>query len=135
MKQQLQEIARSCLNGAETGSMTFPQIVQTLTAAGFDGYQVDFRRGNITYYLPDGALVQLSTARGGYPVAEQFQVDVIQQAIRDAQKQVAGYTYGGFCKAVTGAGCAGYLVSFLGKRVLYFGRTAEAHTEYFPGSN
>mgnify|MGYP000402610447 CR=1 FL=1 len=30
------------------------------------------------------------------------------------------------------AGCAGYMVSFLGKRVVYFGRTAEVHVEHFP---
>jgi len=30
------------------------------------------------------------------------------------------------------AGCAGYLVSFLGRRVLYFGRSAGTHVEHFP---
>jgi hypothetical protein len=30
------------------------------------------------------------------------------------------------------AGCAGYIVSFSGRRVVYVGRTAEVHTEYFP---
>ena len=30
------------------------------------------------------------------------------------------------------AGCAGYIVSFLGRRVLYIGRTAETHVELFP---
>lgn len=134
MKQQLQDIAQSCMNGAESGSMTFPQIVQTLIASGFDGYLVDFRQGSITYYLPDGDMVQLKAAHVGHPVAERFDVGVIRQAIRDAQQMVAGYTYGGFCKTVTGAGCAGYCVSFPGKRVLYFGRTAETHTEFFPGS-
>jgi uncharacterized protein YbcV (DUF1398 family) len=47
---------------------------------------------------------------------------------------VPGYTYKGFCAKVTGAGCAGYLVSFPGKRVLYYGRSGETHTEYFPGT-
>jgi hypothetical protein len=28
----------------------------------------------------------------------------------------------------------GYLVSLLGKRVVYYGRTGEIHTEYFPGT-
>jgi hypothetical protein len=28
----------------------------------------------------------------------------------------------------------GYLVSLLGKRALYYGRTGETHTEYFPGT-
>lgn len=134
MKQRFQDVAQSCLNGAESGSMTFPQIVQTLIAAGFDGYLVDFRQGTITYYLPDGDPVQLKTAHAGHTVAERFDVDVVRQAIRDAQQLVAGYTYDGFCKTVTGAGCACYFVSFLGKRVLYFGRTGETHTEFFPGS-
>ena len=35
-------------------------------------------------------------------------------------------------RKVMAAGCAGYMVSFLGKRVLYFGRTAETHVEHFP---
>lgn len=134
MKQQLQDIAQSCMNGAESGSMTFPQIVQVLIESGFDGYLVDFRQGTITYYLPEGDPIQLNAAHGGYPVARPFDVGVIRQAIGDAQLPVAGYTYGGFCKTVTGAGCAGYFVSFPGKRVLYFARTAETHIEYFPGS-
>jgi uncharacterized protein YbcV (DUF1398 family) len=45
-----------------------------------------------------------------------------------------GYTYQGFCSKVAGAGCAGYVVSLLGRRVLYYGRTGETHTEYFPGT-
>jgi len=134
MKQQLQDVAQSCMSAAESGSMTFPQIVQALIAAGFDGYLVDFRQGSITYYLPDGDLVQLKAGHVGHSVGERFDVDVIRQAIREAQQLVAGYTYGGFCKTVTGAGCAGYFVSLLGKRVLYFGRTAEIHAELFPGN-
>ncbi|WP_293780352.1 hypothetical protein [Sphingosinicella sp.] len=31
------------------------------------------------------------------------------------------------------AGCAGYIVSFSGRRALYIGRTAEIHVEPFPG--
>lgn len=134
MKQQLQDVAQSCLDGAESGSMTFPQIVQTLISAGFDGYLVDFRQGTIAYYMPDGEWVQLKAAHAGHTVAERFDVDAIRQAIRDAQQLVAGYTYDGFCKTVTSNGCAGYFVSFLGRRVLYFGRTGETHTEFFPDS-
>jgi len=134
MRQQLRDVAQSCLSGAESGSMTFPQIVQTLVAAGFDGYLVDFRQGSITYYLPDGEPIQLNAAHVAHPVDTQFDANRIGRAIRDAQQLVAGYTYGGFCKTITDAGCAGYFVSFPGKRVLYFGRTAEVHTELFPGS-
>ena len=60
---------------------------------------------------------------------------MVREAIREAQSLVLGYTYKGFVAKVAGAGCAGYIVSFLGRRVLYFGRTAETHVEHFPGSN
>ena len=52
--------------------------------------------------------------------------------VREAQANAPGYTYAGFCRKVTARGCAGYMVSFPGARVLYFGRTAETHLELFP---
>ena len=53
-------------------------------------------------------------------------------AIREAQQLIPGYTYKGFCSKVAAAGCAGYIVSFSGRRALYLGRTGETHVEYFP---
>jgi uncharacterized protein YbcV (DUF1398 family) len=67
-------------------------------------------------------------------VAERFDAGVVKDAIREAQQMVPGHTYKGFCDKVLRAGCAGYIVSIPGKRVLYFGRDAETHTEYFPGT-
>jgi hypothetical protein len=60
---------------------------------------------------------------------------VVKEAIREAQALVPEYTYKGFVAKIARAGCAGYIVSFLGRCVLYFGRTAETHVEPFPGSN
>jgi uncharacterized protein YbcV (DUF1398 family) len=105
-----------------------------LTAEGFDGYLVDLRLGQATYYLPDGEGLELPTHLSNVAVAAEFNVEVVRAAIREAQALVPGYTYKGFCDKVKRAGCAGYLVSFLGRRVLYFGRTGETHTEHFPGS-
>jgi uncharacterized protein YbcV (DUF1398 family) len=127
-----QAIARQCLEGAESGTMTFPQVVGTLMAADFDGYFVDLRLGEATYYLPNGEGLELPTHRSAVAVAAQFNSDVVKDAIHEAQALLPGYTYKGFCDKVKRAGCAGYLVSFLGRRVLYFGRTAEAHVEHFP---
>ncbi|MEI9936023.1 MAG: DUF1398 family protein [Pseudomonadota bacterium] len=124
--------AQRCLEGAENGSITFPQIVGTLIEAGFDGYLVDLRLGQATYYLPDGEGLELPTHRSTVAVAAQFDTGAVQAAIREAQALVPGYTYKGFCDKVKRAGCAGYLVSFPGRRVLYFGRTAETHVELFP---
>jgi hypothetical protein len=41
-------IVQQCLEGAETGTMTFPQIVGILMEAGFDGYLVDLRLNQAT---------------------------------------------------------------------------------------
>lgn len=135
MNTEVKAVAHKCLEGAESNSMTFPQIVSTLMEVGFEGYCVDFRRGMIAYYLPSGESVELSSAKPPGAVAAEFNGAVIREAIREAQSLVAGYTYKGFVAKVAGAGCAGYIVSFLGRRILYFGRTAEAHVEHFPGSS
>jgi uncharacterized protein YbcV (DUF1398 family) len=102
--------------------------------SGFDGYAVDFRRSTRTYYMPNGEALELKTEPTPTPVAESFDALVVKEAIREAQVLVPGYTYKGFCAKVARAGCAGYVVSLLGRRVLYFGRTCETHTEYFPGT-
>ena len=129
-----QAIAHACLDGAETGRMTFPQIVGTLIEAGFDGYAVDLRQATATYYLSDGEAIALPARKSPVTVAATFDAAIVREAIGEAQALIPGYTYAGFCDKVAGAGCAGYLVSFPGKRVLYYGRDGETHTEYFPGS-
>lgn len=124
-------VARSCLEAAESGAMTFPQIVGTLMREGFDGYAVDFRRARATYYVDDEGL-DIPTHQIDVPVAPAFDATRIQAAIREAQQLAPGYTYLGFCRKVASAGCAGYMVSFSGRRALYVGRTAETHVEHFP---
>jgi len=74
----------------------------------------------------------LSCAKAEVPVAEHFDAAAVKDAIREAQSLVPGYTYKGFIAKVARAGCAGYMVSFLGRRVLYFARSAETHVEHFP---
>jgi uncharacterized protein YbcV (DUF1398 family) len=133
MNTNWQDIARNTLEGAESDAMTFPESLRLLIEAGFDGYAVDFRRSTRTYYMRGGEAIELQTERNE-PVAEHFDADVIKQAIREAQALIPGYTYKGFCGKVAKAGCAGYLVFLLGKRVLYYGRTGETHTEHFPGA-
>lgn len=132
MKEQWASVAKTCLDAAESGTMTFPQVVNTLMQAGFDGYLIDFRRASATYYRPDGNFVELPAHRIGVAVAEAFDPARLQAAIREAQQLVPGYTYRGFCDKASLAGCAAYLVSFCGRRVLYFGRTGETHVEHFP---
>lgn len=127
-------IAKDCLDGAETDRMTFPQSVELLMAAGFDGYLVDLRRAARTYYLPDGECLDLSAEKPKNDIPARFDLERIKAAIREAQTLAPGYSYKGFCAKVAAAGCAGYLISFPGRRALYFGRTGETHVEHFPSA-
>ena len=128
------DVARTCLEGAESGADDLPADCRHLIEAGFDGYAFDLRRGTAAYYRPGGEAVELGATRTTELVAERFDAALVKEAIGEAQALVPGYTYKGFCAKVARAGCAGYLVSFLGKRVLYYGRTGQTHTEYFPGT-
>ena len=128
----LESLAQRCLEAAYTSSMSFPEIVGILIENGFESYRVDFLRHTATYYHTDDTSVDLPTPKHQGKVAQALDTQRVQAAIKEAQQQVAGYTYAGFCEKVMAAGCAGYIVSFPGRHAVYFGRTAEVHTEYFP---
>jgi uncharacterized protein YbcV (DUF1398 family) len=132
MDAQQQTVAQNCLNGSEANTMGFPEVVGSLAAAGFESYAVDFRRSAATYYLPGGESVVLPTHAAETPVAARFDAEALGAAIREARMQVPGYTYLGFCAKARAAGCTGYIVSFPGRRAVYFDRTGEVHTEHFP---
>jgi uncharacterized protein YbcV (DUF1398 family) len=132
MDEKLTAIAQKSLDAAYEGTSDFPAIVRVLINAGFEGYDVDYRRGTATYFLPSGASVQLALPTSESFVAAEFNASDVEHAVREAQRKVPGYTYAGFCAKVKAAGCAGYMVSFLGRRVVYFGRTAQTHVEHFP---
>ncbi|HUW74811.1 MAG TPA: DUF1398 family protein [Methyloceanibacter sp.] len=132
MEKQWTSVAQACIEGAEVGAMTFPQIVAKLMLEGFESYLIDFRRATATYYRPDGESLELATPNTNIAVAAAFDAALLQAAIKEAQQLVPGYTYRGFCDKAARAGCAGYLVSFSGRRALYYGRTAETHVEHFP---
>lgn len=125
-------IAETCLNAAHDGSLSFPEIVGTLITAGFEGYTVDYRRNAQTFYLPDGDSIVLDTQPSAGSVAADFDATQIEHLVRWAQAKPADYSYVAFSAKAKAAGCAGYIVSFLGRRVVYLGRTAETHVEHFP---
>lgn len=122
--------AHACHAGANEGLKSFPEILGTLATNGFDGYFVDLRAGTSRYYLTSGA----STDCVGKPVDidPAFHPAALQAAITEAQAGGPDYSYSGFCRKAGQAGCAGYLVSLAGRRVLYFARTGETHVEHFP---
>ena len=119
-------VAERCLQGAETGTLDFPGIVGLLAAEGFDGYLVDYRAGTATFYLADGTAATLPGARRDVAVPSAFDAAAVAVAVGEAQRKAPGYTDGGFCQKVMAAGCAGYLVSLPGRRVVYLGRSGES---------
>jgi uncharacterized protein YbcV (DUF1398 family) len=132
MNQHLVETARQCLAASHAGTMAFPEIVGALLKAGFESYTVDFRRGKAIYYLPEGESVELPADIHRAAIPATLDTAAMQAAIREAQQLVPGYTYAGFCAKAMAAGCVGYMVSFVGRRALYVGRSGEAHVELFP---
>ena len=125
-------VAETCMHAAHDGSLSFPEIVGKLIAAGFEGYTVDYRRNSQTDYLPDGDSVTLDMHASAGNVAAAFDAAEVERLVRWAQVKPADYSYVAFSEKAKAAGCAGYLVSFPGRRVVYFGRTAETHVEHFP---
>lgn len=132
MNDHHKNIAQKSLDGAYDATMSFPEIVKTLSENGFESYHIDYLRGTATHYLADGGHFELAMPLCPVPIAKEFAVTTVQAAIKEAQQQVDGYTYKGFCEKVKAAGCAGYIVSFAGRRAVYLGRTGEMHTEHFP---
>lgn len=134
MTEEQTAAARACLAAAESDTATFPAIVGALVGAGFESYAVDFRRAAATYYLPSGDSLELPTHKAATAIAPALDDAGLTAAIREAQQQAPGYTYRGFCEKAAAAGCAGYIVSFPGRRAVYFARTGQTHVELFPGS-
>ncbi len=125
-------IIHDCHLASEEDRLDFPQILAALHQAGVEGYLVDYRRSTKTYYLPDGESLELPSPVVEATISAHFEAKIVEAAVREAQTKAPGYTYKGFCAKVMQAGCAGYIVSILGRRVVYFGRTAETHVEHFP---
>ena len=59
-----------------------------------------------------------------------FAADGVAAAVRAAQ--MGAIDYHRICAAVVAAGCVGHLASVPGRRVVYYGRTAELRVEHFP---
>lgn len=132
MNTEQKSVAENCLNSAYNGTLSFPEIISALLAASFEGYLVDYRTNTCTYYLTDGGSLVLNSPQSANPAARRFDQSGVSAAIKWAQSGAADYTYSDFNARVTACGCAGYIVSFPGRRVVYFGRTAEIHVEHFP---
>lgn len=124
--------AQASLDAAHDNRMSFPEIVGMLANAGFESYWVDYRADTQSFYRPDGGYAVLPRHPVEGDVAAAFDAGAIARLIRWAQENGPDYSYPVFSARAKAAGCAGYLVSFLGRRAVYFGRSGETHVEHFP---
>jgi uncharacterized protein YbcV (DUF1398 family) len=114
----------------QEGEMIFPEVVRRLLALGVESYFVDFAAGKETFYVANGEThTEPMKIKPGSVAAEPSPSGLLA-AIRGAQSDTIRYPE--FVKRSTDAGVAGYRAFLTGKKVVYFGRKGENHTEEFP---
>lgn len=127
------KLVKQIITGSLSGKITFPEIITTLSNEGFESYHIDYLRGDSRYYHRNGESL-LEKIEYSFPsVSEKFSPERVQAAISRSQAGIANYS--DFIKDTASAGCAYYIVYLNGKKVRYFGRNGDEHTEHFPGIN
>ena len=134
MTQTINESCRTLIQqtfmASNNGTIHFGQVIGQLLSAGVEAYQVDYRAGRATYYLPSGATLDLDFARPEQGIADFFNADALRAAILGAQQ--GSVMYPEFKLLSQQAGCIGYTVWITGRHVSYVGRCGEVHIERFP---
>lgn len=121
------EAARATLDG----SIPFHELVGRLLETGVEYYHVDYVALQKTYYSACGAMIKTPINFEDLPsVANELRVEELRAAILDSQQN--GQHYRDFTKRAMSAGVQGYFAFLSGKRVTYFGRNGDQHTEWFP---
>jgi uncharacterized protein YbcV (DUF1398 family) len=123
------EAARATLDG----SIPFPEVVRRLVETGVEYYHVDYVALQMTYYSASGGVLKTPINYEGLPsVASEFDLVGLRAAILDSQQN--GQHFRDFTLRAMNAGVQGYIAFLRGKRVTYWGRGGDQHTEWFPGA-
>lgn len=124
------ELMRDMTKKTLDGEIPFGQIVGQLMQAGVESYRTDFVRKETIYYMPNGENVAVPLDFENHVLAEPFSAEGIQSAIKASQRGEIKFRE--FIVRALDAGISSYIVFFKGKKVIYFGRNGETHTELFP---
>jgi uncharacterized protein YbcV (DUF1398 family) len=123
------EAARKTL----AGKISFPEVVGQLLTAGVEYYYVDYVGLKKTFYSAEGDMVETPINYEELPpVAAEFDTPSLRANILDSQRN--NQPYRNFTRRAMEAGVQGYFAFLRGKRVTYFGRQGDQHTEWFPGA-
>jgi uncharacterized protein YbcV (DUF1398 family) len=131
MDANVKAVILDCAKASAEGRIMFGDAVKKLMGVGVERYHVDFMRGEAGYYLPNGDYAVAAMPMHRRPATE-FSAVGVEAAVRGAQS--GALPYPAFCERAIEAGCVGYLVSMVGRRVVYYGRTGDTHVEWFPGA-
>lgn len=123
------EAARATLDG----SIPFSEVVRRLIETGVESYHVDYVALRMSYYSAAGGVAVTPLPFEGLPaVADDFDAARLRAAILDSQRQ--GQPFRDFTRRAMEAGVQGYIAFLRGRRVTYWGRGGDQHTEWFPGA-
>ncbi len=123
------ETARATLEG----TLSFPEVVSQLLAAGVEYYHVDYVAMRKTFYSAAGEIFTTPIDYDNMPpVAGDFDTAALRAAILDSQSN--GQKYRDFSRRAMDAGTQSYFGFLRGRRVTYIGRQGDQHTEWVPGA-
>jgi uncharacterized protein YbcV (DUF1398 family) len=131
MDTRVKKIVREMTEASDEERVLFPEVVSALMKAGIERYHADLVCSTKTYYMPDGSFETMPCHSTGMP-APSFSAAGVEAAVRAIQ--AGEIQYREFCRRIAIAGCVGYFVTLAGHRAIYYGRTGDSHTEWFPGA-
>jgi uncharacterized protein YbcV (DUF1398 family) len=129
MDARVKDVVREMSRASDEERITFPNVVKALMEVGIERYHADLVAGGKTYYLASGDFEEVEVHKVG-GAARDFSPPGVEKAVRAIQRQEIAYRK--FCRLIADAGCVGYFVSLVGRRAVYYGRTADEHVEWFP---
>jgi uncharacterized protein YbcV (DUF1398 family) len=132
MSQEIIAVMHECAARSHAGTITFPEVVARLAAAGVEWYHTDLCRAEHTYYMPSGESHVEPMYALAEPVAAKFSDAGVDAAVRSIQRGEIQYQE--FVRSIMAAGCNGYFVLIAGRKAVYFGRKGEEHVEQFPSA-
>ena len=127
------KVMHEVLAETQQGKLIFPEVVRRLLEVGVESYFCDLATGAETFYLRDGNTHLEKMILPLAPISEEFSSTELIAAIRGAQSDTIRYPE--FMKRAAAAGVIAYWAFLAGRKVIYFGRKGEFHTEEFPRAN
>ena len=130
MNENTRAVIQATFEASNKGEIHFGEVIAQLMGVQVETYHVDYRSGRATYYLPDGATLDVGFEQPQEGIADAFDGDAVRAAILGAQQ--GRVMYPEFKRLSQRAGCVGYTVWIAGRHVVYFGRRGATHIERFP---